>query len=97
MYGLETWALVEATDKKVEGSHMDFLRQITGKRARWIVDRTWETPGAGVVREAAGTQSDMTYICRQHATVAQWVALRPISKVCAGEKGYKWDGHRREA
>ena len=37
-------------ENKVEVAHADFLRQITGKRARRIVDRTWETPVAGVVQ-----------------------------------------------
>ena len=62
LYGLETWVLSVAMEKKVEGAHTDFLRQIMGKRARWIIDGTWATPGAGVVREAAGLQSEMTYI-----------------------------------
>ena len=48
----------------------------------------WETPGAEVVWEASGTQSAMTYIGRHQATVVQWVALRPIIEVCAGEKSY---------
>ena len=39
----------------------------------------------------------MTYIGRLHATVAQWVDLRPIFEVCAGETGYKGGGRRREA
>ena len=42
-----------------------------GKRARQIRDGMWETPGAEVVQEAAGTQLVMTYIGRQQATVAQ--------------------------
>ena len=49
------------------------------------------------MREAAGTQSAMTYVGRRKATVEQWVALRPILKVCAGEKNYNAGRHRREA
>ena len=40
-----------------------------------------------LVREAAGTQLAMTHIGRRQGTVAQWVAMRPIFEVCAGEKG----------
>ena len=29
--------------------------------------------------------------------MAQWVVLQPIFKVCAGEKGYKGGGPRRES
>ena len=38
----------------------------------------------------------MTYIGRRQATVAQWVALRPLFEVCAREKGYEGGGSRRE-
>ena len=49
------------------------------------------------MQEAAVTQSEITYIGRRQATVAQLVALQPILEVCAGEKGYKGVGRRREA
>ena len=83
-------------ERKVEGTHTELLIQITGKRARWLGDRTWETPGAEGVREAAVTQSKKTYIGRQQTTVAQWVALRPLFEVCEREKGYEGGGHRRK-
>ena len=56
LYGSETWVILEAMKKKVEGAHTDFLRQMTGNLARQIVDGTWETPRAEVVREATGTK-----------------------------------------
>ena len=31
--------------EKVEGMHAGFLRQIMGKRAQQVGDRTWDTPG----------------------------------------------------
>ena len=37
------------------GTHTEFLRLITEKRARRLGDGTWETPGVEGVREAAGT------------------------------------------
>ena len=54
-------------------------------------------PGAEVMREAAVTQSETTYIGRRQSTVAQWVALQLIFEVCAGEKGYNGGGRRRGA
>ena len=57
----------------------------------------WETPGAEVVREAAGSQLAMNYIGTRQEIVAQWVALRPMFEVCEGEKGYEGGGRRREA
>ena len=63
-----------------------------GKQARRIGYGTWETPGEELVQESVRTQSAMTYIGRRQATVAQWVAIRPIVEVFAEEKGY--DGGR---
>ena len=97
LYGLETWVLLVAMEKNIEGSHTDFFRQITRNRAQRIVDRTWKTSREGMVRGTAGKQSEMNYIGRQQSIVAQWVALGPIFEVCAGETGYEESGRRREA
>ena len=75
LYGSETWVLSSEMDNKLEGLNTDFLRHITGNRERQIVDRTQDTPGAGVMKDMVETQSEMTYIGRKQATVAQWVAL----------------------
>ena len=97
LYGLETWVLSSEMEKKVEGAHAGFLRGITGKRAWRIGYGTWEMPVADVVQKANGKQSEMTYIGRQKATVAQGVELQPIFEVCAGEKVYEGGGRSREA
>ena len=62
--------------------HTEFLRIITGKIAKGLGDRKWETPGAEGIQEASGTQSDRIYIEQRQATVAQWVSLRPLFEVC---------------
>ena len=54
---LGTFSVME---RKVEGTHMVFMTQITGKWARQKSDWMWVTPSAEVVQEAAGTQSEMT-------------------------------------
>ena len=97
LYGLETWVLLAEMEKKIEGSHKGFLINIMGKRLWRIGGGKWETTGVEVVQKATRMQSTMTYMGRQQETVAQWVELRPISEVCAGEKGYKGGGCRREA
>ena len=97
LYGSETWIILVAMEKKVEGEHTRYLRHITGKQVRQIVDKTWETTVEEVAREAAGMQSVMNYIVRPQATVEQWVALRPIFEVCEGDKGYEGGEHRMEA
>ena len=37
LFGLESWAVLAAMEKTVEGAYTGFLRKITGKRARWIM------------------------------------------------------------
>ena len=69
---------------------------IMGNGTKQLGDGTWETPGAEVIREAAGTQSDRTYIEQRQATEVQWVALRPLFEVCARETGYEVGGWRRK-
>ena len=50
LFGSETWILLEAMERKVEGTHTCFLRQIMGTRAQRLADGTWETPWAEVVQ-----------------------------------------------
>ena len=64
LYGLETWVLSAEMENKVEGAHIDFLREKTGKKARQISDRTQEMPRAGVVQEEEVKKLSMTYIGR---------------------------------
>ena len=41
LYGSETWALSVSMAKRVEGSYIDLLQMITGKRAKRLGDGTW--------------------------------------------------------
>ena len=91
----ETWFLLAATKRKVEGTHTGLLRQIPGKRAQRLGDGVGETSGVEGVQEAAGTHSAMTYIGIRQATLSQWVALHPLFEVCARYKGYEGGGRRR--
>ena len=78
LYGSETWVFSESMVKRVEGTHTEFLRLITGKRARQLGDGTWETQGTEGVQEALGTQLARIYLEQRQATVEHWVALRPL-------------------
>ena len=48
--------------KAVEGTHVGFLHQITGNRARWQVYREWETLAGEEVLLYLGTQLAAKYI-----------------------------------
>ena len=84
MYGSETWVLLAEMERKVKGVHTCFSRHIMGKQERQVGDRVWEMPGVEVLREAAGTQSEMTYIGIRQENLAQWVALQQLFEVCEG-------------
>ena len=68
--------------RKLEGVHVGFLQRIKRQRVVQQKDGTWRQVAAGTVIEKAGTQPLGTYIDRRQATVAEWVALRPILEVC---------------
>ena len=82
--------------KKLEGVHMGFLRQVTRLKAKRLKDGSWQKVASDRVLQGAGTQPLQTYIGRRQATVAEWVALRPIFEVYAKETGYEGGGRLRE-
>ena len=41
LYRLETFVLSASMAKRIEGTHTEFLRMITGKRAKRLGDGTW--------------------------------------------------------
>ena len=40
LYGSETWVLSASMAKRIEGTHMESLQMMTGKRAKQLGDRT---------------------------------------------------------
>ena len=66
-----------------------------GKQARRQRDGTWRRKGSESVLRVAGTQDVQAYIYRRQVTVAQWVALRTIFKVCVQETHYKGGRQKR--
>ena len=78
--------------QRLEGAHVGFLRQITRKKSKWLRDGLWWQVTAKKFLQGAGTQPLQTYVDRRQATVAEWVALRPIFDICAREMGYEGGG-----
>ena len=95
IFGEDTWFFPEEISRNLEGVHVGFLRQITGQRVVQQEEGTWRQVAAQKVLEKAGTQPLGTYIDRSQATVAEWVALRPILEVYDRDKCYKGGGRRR--
>ena len=78
LLGLESWDLLYAMIRAVEGTHMGFLCHITGKGVRRQTDGAWETPADEEVLREVGIQSSAKYIVCRKAKVVQWVSLQPI-------------------
>ena len=81
---------------KLEGVHVGFIRQITGRKAKRQRDRIWRSEAAEKVLKEAVTQSLRLYIEKWQANLAEWVALRKILEICDKETGYEGGGGRRE-
>ena len=83
----ETWVLLAEMAKRIEGFHVGLLCQVTGKTARQQWDRTWKRKGAASVIREKGIHNFGEYINRRYTTVAEWISLRSIYKVCEKEIG----------
>ena len=92
LFGVETRVLSAPMMQRLEGAHVSFLRQVTQKQATQRRDGSWRQMTAEAVLQGAGTQSLRTYVDRRQATVADWLALRPIFDIFARETGYERGG-----
>ena len=92
LFVAETWGLTAAVLKKLEGVHVGFLLQAAGMTDRKLGVDTWQKDGADRVLQATGTKPLREYTERRQATVAEWVALRTIFKVCTKETGFEGGG-----
>ena len=81
--------MLEAMSWNLEGVHMVFISQITGKRIELNRDGTCKSVAEEKVLKEAVTQSLRAYIDRRQATVAEWVALQPILEVFDKDADYE--------
>ena len=74
-----------------EGTHVNFIRKITGKKTKKNIYRTCGTLESGEVLMASGIQTDATNISHRQGTVTKWSDLR-IFEVCAQEPALQGGG-----
>ena len=77
----ETWVLSTTMEKQLARVYAGFLLNLMTKREKRSLDGRWQWEGAESILKAVGNQDVRMYIDRRQATVAQWVALRPIFEV----------------
>ena len=65
IFGAETWFLLAAMSRKLEGVHVCFLRQVMGKKAKRRSGGTWISKSAVKILVEAGIQTLGAYIDRQ--------------------------------
>ena len=58
IFAADSWVLLDAIMRKVDSTHVGFLIQITGKRAIWQANGTWETTVDNKVIQTLGIQSE---------------------------------------
>ena len=78
--------------RKLEGLQVGFLRQLTGNKATQHGGRTWRSAAEARVLKESCTHTLGTYIDKIQATVAEWVELIPILKVCNMDTVYEGGG-----
>ena len=94
-FGAEIWVLTETMIQRLEVAHMIFLKQVTRKQETRRRDGSWRQVTSEAVIQVTGTQMLREYMYRRQATVAEWVAPRPIFYLCAIETGYEGGGGLR--
>ena len=75
IFGEETWVLLAAMLKKLEGVHLVLLRPVIGKKKRRPRGASWQKSAAGSVLKVSCTQLLQNYIYKRQTTVAYYVTL----------------------
>ena len=96
LFGAETWVLLVAMLKKLEGVHVGFLQHTRGMKAQRLGDAIWKKEGQYRVLQAAGTEPLREYIDKRQEAVAEWVDLRTIFEVYKMDLVYAGGGRLRE-
>ena len=74
-------------ERTVEGTHISFLRYITGNRAHINTDGTWVISTDEEVLKEAGIKTASIYIIHRQVRSEKWVDLIPIFKICVWDPG----------
>jgi hypothetical protein len=82
LYGCKAWTVTPRMLRVLEGFHHKVARRISGKMARQTANGTWYYPPLRTALEEAGLFPIQEYIRRRQATLAQYIATRPILARC---------------
>ena len=82
LFRSETWVLTQRIDKALGSFNFKVVRRLTGKHPRWKKDGSWDYPPLAEILGEAGLKGIRKSLTRRQNTVAQYIATRPILKLC---------------
>jgi hypothetical protein len=96
LYGSERWNLTKAVLARLEGFHVQAAyRMAQVHRPKQVAGNRWEYPKTSDVLEEYGMATMQHYIQKRRATIAIYIADRPILEACRhGER--KRGSHPRQ-
>ena len=84
LYGSESWGVIGAILKVLDGFHHREAQRITGMKAWHAEYGDWEYPSVDDALEAAGLWPIKEYTQIWQATISAKLACRPIYEICTG-------------
>ena len=87
LYGRETWCVMEAARRPLDGFHIETVRRITGKipyKCKREGKEGWVYPNTADVLEAVGSHPLRHYIGKHRANIAKTIWNRAILLGCMG-------------
>ncbi len=83
LYSSETWNLTKAVLARLKGFHVQAAYHIARvHRPRRVAGNQWVYPNTSVVLEECGMAMMQHYIQKRRATIAIYIADRPILEAC---------------
>jgi hypothetical protein len=90
LYGSETWNLAKAVWARLEGFHVRAAyRMLQVHWPKWVAGNQWKYPKTSDILEEYGMATMQHYIKKRRATMAIYIADRPILEACQ-----KWECKR---
>ena len=84
LYGSETWVMLQASLRMLEGFHIHCVRRMTDLMPRKRRDGTWKYSKSTGVLTAASLRTIDEYVAVRRQTAANYIANWPIFAMCEG-------------
>ena len=82
IFGTKTWVMTPHMGRDLGGFQHKVAQQITGRKTRRLLDRSWEYPPMKMAIQEEGFEEMKAYVLKRQNTVVQYIAMRPILDLC---------------